>query len=287
MRRRDFITAFGGAAAWPVAARAQQIERVRHVGVLMATSETDKNEQSEIAEFVKSLGSRGWLPDKNIQIETRWAAGDPERLRENAKEMAALAPDVIVAKGAAVSTIADATKTIPIVFTVLSDMLAQNYVKNFARPDRNVTGFTSDEIALVSKRIEILREVVPTLKRVLYIRGARPEARHLFQRLTDNATKLGVVVTECAATSDADLSEAIMAFAQHPDGGLSAGFDAFNVVHREKITELAALHRLPAVYFARFFVEERRPSRIWTKSAGAIQGSSSVRRSYFEGREDR
>jgi putative tryptophan/tyrosine transport system substrate-binding protein len=257
MRRREFITLLGGAAAaWPLAAHAQQAERVRHVGVLMATSEDDKNEQLTTTDFINALKGAGWLPGKNIQIETRWAAGDPERLRKNAKEMAALAPDVIVAKGAAVPTIAEETKSIPIVFTVFSDMLAQGYVRNFAHPDRNVTGFTSDEIALVSKRVEILKEVSPTLKRVLYIRGARPEARFLFERLTENATRLDVGVTECAATNEADLTEAIAAFARDRDGGLSAGFDVFNVVHRAKIAELAAFYRLPAVYFARFFVEE-------------------------------
>jgi len=256
MKRREFMALVGSAAAWPSVARTQQPERMRRVGVLLATSEIDRNEQSTITDFTNALKNAGWVPDKNIRIDIRWAAGDPGRLRENAKAMAALAPDVIVAKGAAVPTIAEATKTIPIVFTVLSDMLAQGYVKNFAHPDRNVTGFTSDEIALVSKRVEILKEVSPTLKRVLYIRGARPEARFLFQRLKENVTQLGVVATECAATNEADLTEAIAAFARNPDGGLSAGFDAFNVVHREKLAELAALYRLPAVYFASFFVEE-------------------------------
>jgi putative tryptophan/tyrosine transport system substrate-binding protein len=257
MRRRDFIKAIiGSAAASPVAARAQQTERMRHVGVLLAASEADKNEQSNLIDFVNALKDAGWVPGKNIQIETLWAAGDPERFRKNAQEMAALAPDVIVAKGASVPSIADATQTIPIVFTVFSDMLAQGYVKSFAHPDRNVTGFTSDEIALVSKRVEILREVSPTLKRVLYIRGARPEAQLLFQRLVESAPKLRVTVTDCAATDEADLTKAIAAFSRDPDGGLCAGFDAFNVVHREKLAELAALYRLPAVYFARFFVEE-------------------------------
>ncbi len=258
MRRRDFIAIIGSAIACPMVAGAQQTQQIRHVGVLMATSETDKNEQSTITEFVDALKDTGWVPGKNIQIETRWAAGDPERLRVNAKEMVALSPDVIVAKGAAVPTVVDATQTIPIVFTVFSDMLAQGYVKSFAHPDRNVIGFTSDEIALVSKRVEILREIFPNLKRVLYVRGARPEARFLFQRLTENAPKLGVGVSECAAINEADLAAAIAKFARDSNGGIAVGFDAFNVVHRGKIAALAALHRLPTVYFARFFVEENR-----------------------------
>lgn len=154
MRRRDFIAIIGSALACLMVAGAQQTQQIRDVGVLMVTSETDKNEHSTITDFADALKDTGWLPGKNIQIETRWAAGDSERLRVNAKEMVALAPDVIVAKGAAVPSVADATQTIPIVFTVFSGMLAQAYVKNFAHPNRNVTGFTSDEIALVSKRVE-------------------------------------------------------------------------------------------------------------------------------------
>ena len=257
MRRRRFIGLLGGAAAaWPLTAHAQERRRMRRIGFLMGTSETDLNEQSSVAAFVQTLERLGWVAGKNIEIEYRWTAGDPRRMQEYAQELVALSPDVIFAKGAAAPPVTQATTTIPVVFAVLSDMLAQRYVKNFARPDRNVTGFASDEITLVSKRVEILKEISPSLTRVLYVRGARPKARALFLRLAEDAAQLALAVTECAAENEADVASAIAAFARDPNGGLSVGFDVFNVVHRKKIVELAALHRLPAIYFARFFVVE-------------------------------
>jgi putative tryptophan/tyrosine transport system substrate-binding protein len=149
----------------------EERRRMRRIGFLMGTSETDLNEQSSVAAFVQTLERLGWVAGKNIEIEYRWTAGDPRRMQEYAQELVALSPDVIFAKGAAAPPVTQATTTIPVVFAVLSDMLAQRYVKNFARPDRNVTGFASDEITLVSKRVEILKEISPSLTRVLYVRG--------------------------------------------------------------------------------------------------------------------
>jgi putative tryptophan/tyrosine transport system substrate-binding protein len=256
MQRRKFIKLIGGAAAaWPLAARAQQGEGVRRVGLLMSYSETDPEETSNVAAFVMALGNAGWVPGRNVAIDYRWAAGDPRRMQEYARELVSLAPDVIFAKGACVPAVVQATSTIPIVFAVLSDTIAQDYVMSFARPGRNITGFTSNENALVGKRVEFLKEISPRIARVLYIRGLRPSTRALFLRLVEDASQLGLAVTECAAENEADIERAVAAFAREPDGGISIGFDAFNTVHREKIVELAARHRLPAIYFFRLFVE--------------------------------
>jgi putative ABC transport system substrate-binding protein len=169
--------------------------------------------------------------------------------------LVALAPDVILAKGGSVPSVVQTTSTMPIVFVVLSDAVAQGYVASFARPGGNITGFTSNESTLVGKRLEFLKEISPRITRVLYIRGGRPETRALFLRAADDASHLGLAVTDCAAENDADIERAVTSFAQKPDGGVSVAFDAFNIVHRRKIVELAARHHLPAVYATRLFAE--------------------------------
>jgi putative ABC transport system substrate-binding protein len=164
-----------------------------------------------------------------------------------------LAPDVIFAKGACVPAIAKATSTIPVVFAALSDFLAETYVGSFAQPRGNITGFTTNETTLVGKRLEILKEISPRTTRVLFIRGARPETRKQFLLATEFAPSLGLVVTDCPAENEADIESAIASFVREPDGGITIAFDAFNIVHRGKITELTERYRLPAVYFNRSF----------------------------------
>jgi putative ABC transport system substrate-binding protein len=256
MKRREFITLMGGAAAsWPLPARAQQPERMRRIGVLMSTSETEPEEKSIVAAFVSTLASAGWLPGRNMTIDYRWGAGDPHRMQEYARELVALAPDVILAKGGSVPSVVQATSTVPIVFVVLSDASAQTFISSFARPGGNITGFTSNENTLVGKRLEFLKEISPRIRRVLYIRGGRPQTRALFLRAVDDASHLGLAVTDCAAENDADIERAVTSFAQEPDGGVSIAFDAFNIVHRRKIVELAARHHLPAIYATSQFAE--------------------------------
>ena len=256
MRRRELITLIGGAAAaWPLAARAQQSERMRRIGVLMSTTETEPEEKSIVAAFVSTLASAGWMPGRNVTIDYRWGAGDPHRMQEYARELVALAPDVILAKGGSVPSVVQATSTVPIVFVVLSDAVAQKFITSFARPGGNITGFTSNESTLVGKRLEFLKEISPRITRVLYIRGGRPETRALFLRAADDASHLGLAVTDCAAENDADIERAVTSFAQEPDGGVSIAFDAFNIVHRRKIVELAARHHLPAIYATSLFAK--------------------------------
>jgi len=255
MRRRDFNALIGGiVAVCPLVARAQQNERMRRIGLLMSTAETDPEEAASVAAFVEALAKAGWTPSRNVMIDYRWGAGDPRRFEEYARELVRLGPDVIFAKGAAVPAVAQATSTIPIVFAQTADVVAQDYVESFARPGRNVTGFTSNEATLVGKRLEILKEISPRMTRVLYIRSSRPQTLPLFQRATEGARLLGLAITDGIANSDAEIDSAIALFAREQDGGLIIAFDAFNIVHSEKIITLAARHHLPAIYFSRFFV---------------------------------
>jgi putative tryptophan/tyrosine transport system substrate-binding protein len=152
-----------------------------------------------------------------------------------------------------VPAVAQATSTIPIVFAMFSDELAQTYVASFARPGGNITGFTSNEITLVGKRLEILKEISPRTTRVLYIRSSPPVTRQLFLRATESAPLLGLAIIDCPAENDADIERAVDLFAREQDGGIITAFDAFNIVHREKIIELAERHHLPAIYFLRLF----------------------------------
>jgi putative tryptophan/tyrosine transport system substrate-binding protein len=253
MRRREFIALVGGAAVWPVAARAQQSDRMRRIGLLMSTVQTDPEETSSVAAFVQALGRAGWIPGRNVTIDYRWGAGEPSHFQKHAQELVGLAPDVIFAKGACIPAIAQTTSTIPIVFAAFSDFLAETYVGSFAQPRGNITGFTTNETTLVGKRLEILKEISPRTTRVLLIRGARPETRTQFLLAAQFSPSLGIAATDCPAENDGDIESAIASFVREPDGGITIAFDAFNIVHRGKITELAERYRLPAVYFNRSF----------------------------------
>lgn len=256
MKRREFIALLGGAAvAPPLIARAQQNDRIRRIGFLMSTAETDPDETSIVAAFVAALEKADWVPGRNVTIDYRWGAGNPRYFREYAKELVQLGPDVIFAKGASVPSVAQATSTIPIVFAVLSDGLAQTYVASFARPGGNITGFTSNEITLVGKRLEILKEISPGTTRVLYIRAARPETGQLFLQAKEAAALLGLDIIDCPAENDADIEHAAELLARERNGGIVTAFDAFNVVHRGKIIELAERYHLPSIYFFRLFAE--------------------------------
>jgi putative ABC transport system substrate-binding protein len=173
MRRRDFIAGLGGATVWPLTLRAQQGERVRRIGVLMSTASDDPQEIRFVSAFTETLATAGWSAGRNIEIMLRWGVGDVDRMAANARELVAQAPDVMLVKGANLPAAQKSTSTIPVVFVMLSDAVAQNVVGSFARPKGNVTGFTSYERALVGKRLALLRELSPSLKKVLYVRSRR------------------------------------------------------------------------------------------------------------------
>ena len=258
MRRREFLSVLGcAAAAWPAVARAQKVDPLRRVGVLMSTAETDPLESASVAAFVSALRGLGWVTGRNCEIVVRWANGEADRMAANARELAAFAPDVLLVKGANMPAARQASSTIPIVFVVLGDANAQNYVASFSRPGGNTTGFTSYERALVGKRLALLHELAPRIERVLYIRSklTGTDTLALFQRLSEDSLIMGLPVQDGPAENEADIARSVESFAYEPGGGLIAAFDAFATVHRTRIVDLAARHRLPAIYPLRAFVE--------------------------------
>jgi putative ABC transport system substrate-binding protein len=257
MKRRSVIGALLGAAiAAPAAALAQPQPGLRRVGILMSTAESDPLEASSVAAFVRSLGELGWIEGRNVAIAYRWSAGDAARMEANARELVALAPDVLLVKGGAVPAARRATSAIPIVFVVLSDAVALGLIAGFSRPGGTVTGFVSSERTLVGKRLELLREMVPDVARVLYVRSRRTgtDTDSLLQRAVDDAAAFGIVVVDGPGESDGDIRRAVEAFAGAPHGGMVVAFDAFTTVNRALIADLAGRHRLPAIYPFSFFV---------------------------------
>jgi putative ABC transport system substrate-binding protein len=263
MQRRDLMVFLGGAAmTWPLRALAQQGERSKRVGVLMSTSSTEPQENLFLAAFAETLAKAGWATGRNVEIVTRWGDGDADRMAANARELVALAPDVMLVQGANVPGAQKSTTTIPIVFVVLTDVVAEEMVGSFARPKGNMTGFTSYERELVGKRLALLQELSPSLQRVLYIRRRQTttDTMGLLARLSSDAARLGLDVTDGAGDSDADIERAFEMFAPKGNGGVIVAFDAFAAVHHGKIIELASRYRLPTVY----------PFRIFTESGGLI-----------------
>jgi putative tryptophan/tyrosine transport system substrate-binding protein len=252
------MAAIGGAAgASPLAAIAGDPGRALRLGVLMSTAADDPQEASSIAALVAELGRLGWVEGRNLKIDYRWGAGDRVLMQTAARELVALGPDVIFAKGASVPAAREATSTIPIVFVMLSDATVETYVASFAHPGGTITGFTSYERALVGKRLALLREMSPEIASVLYIRGRSTgtDTTGLYRRLAEDARGAGFAVTDGPANNDEEIEQAIQTFARAPNGGLIVAFDAFATVHRAKIIGQAARYRLPAIYPFRFFAQ--------------------------------
>ena len=250
MRRREFIALAGGTIAGSLTARAQQNGRVRRVGVLMSTAETNPLETASLSAFTDEFAKLGWSAGQNVAIDVRWGAADAKRMIENARELVSLDPDVLLAKGAANPAARRATSTIPIVFVVLPEAAALAYVGDFRRPNSNSTGFTTYERDLVGKRLGLLRDLAPLTKRVLYVRSRRTgvDTQALFDRLTAEAGTVGLSVTDAPAENAAEIEAAFARFAKEPNGGLMVAFDAFTNVHHQELVELAARNRLPAIY---------------------------------------
>lgn len=246
--KRRYLLA--GLAVFPAAGLAQQARPNRRVGILMSTADSDSEESQSIAAFLAALDKLGWQSGRNVEIVARWGASDAERMRANAREMAALAPDVIIVKGASVPAVHEATSTIPTVFVAMSDAAAQDYVGSFSRPTGNITGFASFEFSLVGKRLELLRDLSPGVRSVLYIRSLKlgTATRALFERISRDTAMAGLALTDCAAESDADIEKSVAAFAGGSDRGIVVAFDAFTTVHRAIIIGLAERHRMPAIY---------------------------------------
>ena len=255
MRRRDFITLLGGAAAWPLAAGAEQGERIRRIGVLMPSAADDPEFQARITAFLQGLAQLGWLDGRNVRIDSRWGVADADRIRKYAAELVALAPDVILANSsAAVASLLQATRTVPIVFTTVADPVGAGYVDSLARPGGNATGFIVFEYSIAAKWLELLKEIAPGVTRVAVVReSAIAAGPGQFGVIQAAAPSLGVELRPIDVRDASEIERAIAAFAQGSNGGLIVTGSPGANFHRELIIALAARHRLPATYGARFW----------------------------------
>jgi putative tryptophan/tyrosine transport system substrate-binding protein len=258
MRRRDFIKFFGGAALWPLSAQAQQPERMRLIGILLPAAVGDPAAKRQLAAFVRQLEELGWAEGRNLQIDYRWGAGEPERMQVFAKELVELKPNVILARSTPVTAaLLRQTRTIPIVFTVVSDPVGEGFVESLARPGGNVTGFTNVEFSLTGKWLELLKEIAPGIKRVAFIFDPKlaPGGGSYYTRLIEASAATSAVVPTVAPVHDAvEIERAIGEFAREQNGGLVVLPDATTLGHRELIVALAARHRVPAIYAFRDIV---------------------------------
>jgi ABC-type uncharacterized transport system substrate-binding protein len=255
MRRREFITLLGGAAAaWPLAAHAQEGERVRRIGVLTYLAANDAEGQARHAAFTQALGQLGWSEGRNLRIDARWAnAGDVQR---HAAELVAAAPDVLVAATgtATVAALLQATRTIPIVFAIVVDPVGAGIVESLARPEGNTTGFMQFEYSLSGKWVELLTQLAPGVTRAAVFRDpGNPSGIGQFAVIQAMAPQLGIEVRPVNVRAAAEIERAVTAFARSANGGLIATGGG-GVAHRELIVRLAAQHRLPAVYPYRYYV---------------------------------
>jgi putative tryptophan/tyrosine transport system substrate-binding protein len=253
--RREFIALFGGAAAaWPLAARAQQPERMRRVGVLMSTAEDDAESKARIAAFLQGLAQLGWTDGRNARIDVRWPAGEYDRIRKYAAEFVALPPDVVLATGATVGPLLQATRDVPIVFVIVSDPVGAGFVDSLARPGGNATGFTTFEYGMSGKWLELLKEIAPATRAAVLRDPASPSGTGQFGAIQSVAPSFGVELNPVNVRDAGEIERAITTFARSATGGLIVTGSALAVVHRDLITMLAGRHKLPAVYFQRLFV---------------------------------
>jgi ABC-type uncharacterized transport system substrate-binding protein len=260
MKRREFITLLGGAAAaWPLAASAQRGERVRRIGVLLPATSDDAQYQAWFGAFLQALGQSGWTIGRNLQVDTRWATANADSIRRYATELAALAPDVIVSPGAStLGPLLQVTRTIPIVFAIVADPVGAGFVASLARPGGNATGFITFEYSIGGKWLELLKQIVPNLTRVGVLRNAAtPSGVALFGVIQAMASALRVEANPLDLRDAAEIERAVTAFADFAgssNSGLIITPHASAIIHRDLIVKLAARHRLPAVYWERFFV---------------------------------
>jgi len=255
--RRQFISALGSAAvAWPLAARAQQPERMRRIGVLIGIAADDPDAQARYAAFLQRLQQLGWTEGRNVHIDARWAAGNAADTQKYATEIVTLAPDVILAvSGVSVGALLQATRTVPIVFTLVVDPVGTGFVDSLSRPGGNVTGFMMFEYSLSGKWLELLKEIAPGVTRAAVLRDAAITAGiGQFAVIQSVAPSVGVDVSPINMGDAAEIERAITAFAHSTNGGLIVTASPWSLVHRDLIITLAARHKLPAIYVERSYV---------------------------------
>jgi putative ABC transport system substrate-binding protein len=257
--RREFITGFIGAAAWPLAARAQQPGGMRRIGVLMSYAADDPAGQTRLMAFAQALAQTGWIDGRNVRIDIRWGAGRPERIRSHAAELVALAPDVILATSSGTTgALLQATRVVPIVFVQVAEPVAAGFVETLGRPGSNATGFMLYEYGMAGKWLELLKEIAPAVKRVAFLQtpgiAAGPGQ---FGAIQASAPALGVEVRPINAGDAGEIERAVTGFARSSNGGLIvAGGLAAVAFHHDVIIKLAARHRLPAFYSDSVFATE-------------------------------
>jgi putative ABC transport system substrate-binding protein len=255
MRRRQFIALLGGAATWPLAARAQQDQRARRIGVLMSLAADDREGQVRLNAFVQGLQELGWTDGRNLRIDTRWAAGEGAQGRKYAAELVALAPDVILASGGSVvGPLLQATHTVPIVFTQTPDPVGAGFVDSLARPGGNATGFSIYEYSVGGKWLELLKQIAPSVTRVAVIRDpATPQGIGQFSAVQSLAPSLGLEVSPINARDAGELERDIAAIARVSNSGLIVTGSTVAIDQRKLIVTLASRYKLPAVYPLPFF----------------------------------
>ena len=259
MRRRDLIKVIAGSAiAWPLSARAQQSDRMRHIGILMAFSENDREARFWAAGFREELGKLGWTEGHNIQIDTRWATADVELLQRSAKQLVALQPDLILTGSTpATAAMRQQTNTIPIVFAMVDDPVGSGFVASLSRPGGNLTGFTPIENSLGGKWVELLKEIAPRVATVAMVfdPAMAPFASYYLDPFKAAAASLGMEAIVSPVDDMATLERVVATSAREPNSGLIVMPDAFTIGHHEDITSSVARYRVPTVYPFRIFAE--------------------------------
>jgi ABC-type uncharacterized transport system substrate-binding protein len=280
MRRREFITLLGGTVApWPLAAWAQQGEQMRRIGVLLGATADDMEFQAWVGAFRQALQELGWIDGRNVRIDTHWATFNVAGIRKHAEELAALAPDVILAPGAStVGPLLQATRTVPVVFPIMADPVAGGFVDSLARPGGNTTGFMLFEYSISGRWLEMLKQIAPDVTRVAVLGDtSTPTGPAQFGVIQAVAPSLRVEVTSLNKRDAGEIERTVTAFARSPNGGLIVTAGGRALLNRDLIIKQAALHKLPAIYFDRSFVAaggliSYGPDRIdmWRKAAGYV-----------------
>ena len=256
MKRREFITlASSMAVAWPLAAHAQQQAQMRRIGVLMSSA-IESDQQAGLAVFKETLHQLGWIDGRNVRVEVRWAGGDPARARQDAEELVALPADVILANGQlGLEALLRATRSVPIVFNNTIDPVGSGFIDSLARPGGNATGFVLFEYALAGKWAELLKQIAPTVTRVAVLRDSVTAAGiGQFAVIQSEAPSIGLDVSVIKLRDAAQIEQDVTRFASSPNGGLILTGSPLAVVHQNLVVALAARHKLPAVYYRRYFV---------------------------------
>ena len=256
MQRRDFITLLGGAAAtWPFAARAQQPEPMRRIGILTGIAGEDAQTKVRVTAFLQELQKFGWTEGRNLRVDLRAGAGNVADTRKYAIELVALAPDVILASGATpVALLLEATRTVPIVFTIVVDPMGAGFIEKLSRPGGNATGYMMFDYSLSGKWVELLKQVAPGVTQAAVLRDPSSAGVGQFAVIQAVAPSLGVEVSAINVSDAREIERAVTAFAREPNSGLIVTAGPLTVVHRDLIVTLAARHKLPAIYFDRIFV---------------------------------